>query len=97
MRGPVETAKAYRSFRRLDDVRTEGPLPAKVFLPSGKFASEEALPGMQSIYNLVRGKSDLAPESLKPLYGKIGPGETYYSASLGLLSNCGASEASAVR
>ncbi len=92
----IETAELYASFRRLNEAPALRPVPAKVFLPSGKFGDEPALPGMQIIYDLVAGNSNLRPALLRPLYEKILPGENYYSASLGLLSNCGAIEASKI-
>jgi len=70
------------------------PIPAKITLPSGKAVNlpstdevERALPGMVAIYELVSGIGDLRPPELLP-YGPVNSEETYYSVSLGLLSNC---------
>jgi endoglucanase len=70
------------------------PVPAKVALPSGKAVNlpstnevERALPGMVAIYELVSSVGDFCPPELLP-YGPVSSEETYYSVSLGLLSNC---------
>jgi len=73
-------------------------LPAKIILPSGNAANlpstnevERAIPGMVAIYELVSGVGDLNPSALLP-YGPVAPGESYFSVSLGLLSNCASVE-----
>ena len=71
---------------------SNGSPPAKVFLPSGSFDPEPALQGMAAIYRLIAGTGDIAPVSPPAPYDGTGEGEKYYSASLGLLSNCAAVE-----
>jgi endoglucanase len=100
----IEPAEYYASFRRLalfclpPDSRT---IAAKILLPSGKPTDqpstkniEAAIPGMIAIYELISGVDDLHPSALEAPYHEMGPDESYYSVSLGLLSNCAAIEAS---
>jgi endoglucanase len=102
----IKPAVYYASFRRLalfSLYSNSRPPPAKVSLPSGipvDVAStknvEPALPGMIAIYELISGIGDLRPSRLQAPYAGTLPDESYYSVSLGLLSNCAAIEASAI-
>lgn len=97
----IEPAEYYRSFRQLSLFAlypNSPPIPAKILLPSGQAANrppgnnvEPAIPGMIAIYELIAGTGDLHPSELLP-YGPVVAGETYYSVSLGLLSNCASLE-----
>jgi endoglucanase len=99
----IEPAEYYSSFRRLslDSLHSNSqPVPAKILLPSGKPVEipstnqiEPALPGMVAIYELVSGVGDLRPSKLQEPYDSVMANESYYSVSLGLLSNCAAQEA----
>lgn len=97
----IEAAEYYTSFRKFSTfpLRPYGPpVPAKIVLPSGVAANnvttnliEPALPGMLAIYQVISGAGDLDPSKRLP-YGPISSGESYFSASLGLLTNCASVE-----
>jgi endo-1,4-beta-D-glucanase Y len=93
--GGIKAAKYYTGFRRvgtsLSNLSNGGP-PAKVFLPSGSFDAEPALPGMDAIYRLIAGSGDIGLASVPAPYNGTSEGEKYYSVSLGLLSNRAAVE-----
>jgi endoglucanase len=99
----IEPALYYSGFRRLSLLSLNfdsRPPPAKILLPSGKPVDvpstndvEPALPGMVAIYELVSGVGDLRPATLQEPYDSVMANESYYSVSLGLLSNCAAVEA----
>jgi endoglucanase len=97
----IVPAEYYASFRKFSNYLLHPygpPVPAKIILPSGRAANilaadkvEPALPGMLAIYNLISGDDDLDHSEQLP-YGPVLPGESYYSVSLGLLSNCASLE-----
>jgi endo-1,4-beta-D-glucanase Y len=99
----IEPAEYYASFRRfaLFSLPPDSPtIAAKILLPSGKPVGppstnsiEVAIPGMIAIYELISGVNDLHPSALEAPYHEVSPDESYYSVSLGLLSNCAAMEA----
>jgi endoglucanase len=99
----IEPAEYYASFRRLVLFclpPASQTIAAKILLPSGKPVDqpstksiEAAIPGMIAIYELISGVDDLHPSALEAPYHEVKPDESYYSVSLGLLSNCAAIEA----
>jgi len=82
----------YESFRRYANANS-GDLAATVSLENGEAKTTSALPGMLAIYQLIAGTGDLDLAKLSPPYGEIAPDESYFSASLGLLSDFAAREA----
>jgi endoglucanase len=90
----IAPAKYYHAFREIGGrLPGDALTPARIFLPSGKFSEEAALPGMRAIYDLIAGDGDLQPAALHPPYNKANATEPYFSVSLGLLANCAGEEA----
>jgi endoglucanase len=89
----ITKALYYESFRRYASDNNGEPA-AEVSLETGELKKTPALPGMLAIYQLIAGSGDLDLSAMAAPYKGIAPDESYFSASLGLLSNLAALEAS---
>jgi hypothetical protein len=79
------------SFRHFASANNNEP-PASVSLDTGELGKDKASPGMLAIYRLIAATDDQTPKSPDSPYTEILPDESYFSASLGLLSNLAAKE-----
>lgn len=84
----------YENFRRYANAN-DGDPAATVSLETGEAKKTSALPGMLAIYQLIAGTGDLDLTKLSAPYKEIATDESYFSVSLGLLSNLAAREAPA--
>lgn len=86
-------AAYYESFRGYASANNGEPA-AEVSLETGELKKTPALPGMLAIYQLIAGSGDLDLAAIPAPYKEMAPDESYFSASLGLLSDLAAREAS---
>lgn len=89
--GGITKVLYYENFRRYASAN-DGDPAATVTLKTGELTKTAAPPGMLAIYQLIAGTGDLDPATLSAPYKEITPGESYFSASLGLLSDLAARE-----
>jgi endoglucanase len=85
------TSSDYESFRNFASANNNEP-PASVSLDTGELGKDKASPGMLAIYRLIAGTGDQNPKTKDSPYTEMPPDESYFSASLGLLSNLAAKE-----
>lgn len=83
----VADSKYYTGFRAVVPDPEKGALPAKIFLPSGKYGPDPCPPGMAAIYKLIAGRGDIQIGGLTPPYEGETKDAHYYSMTLGLLTN----------
>jgi endo-1,4-beta-D-glucanase Y len=89
--GGITKGFYYENFRHYASANGGDPA-ATVTLETGELTKTAAAPGMLAIYQLIAGTGDLDPTMLSAPYKEIAPGESYFSASLGLLSDLAARE-----